>query len=154
MLRGRANLEIGNQKAAIEAFEKACELNPHNKEAMRSLGGDPREAVRAAVAVELAHNFTLLHDDVIDEDRTRRHRATAWTVFGIPDAVIAGDAMLALAQRLLAEDGIEVGGGLGPQAPAMWRVGLMGPNANRETADRVLGAITAALDSQRVAVAG
>ncbi|MFJ8392574.1 family 2 encapsulin nanocompartment cargo protein polyprenyl transferase [Streptomyces sp. NPDC094144] len=72
--------------------------------ATRALGGDPRDAVRAAVAVELAHNFTLLHDDVIDEDRTRRHRATAWTVFGIPDAVIAGDAMLALAQRLLAED--------------------------------------------------
>ncbi|MER5280969.1 family 2 encapsulin nanocompartment cargo protein polyprenyl transferase [Streptomyces sp. NPDC002809] len=72
--------------------------------ATRALGGDPRNAVRAAVAVELAHNFTLLHDDVIDEDRTRRHRATAWTVFGIPDAVIAGDAMLALAQRLLAED--------------------------------------------------
>ncbi|ROQ66127.1 geranylgeranyl diphosphate synthase type I [Streptomyces sp. 840.1] len=72
--------------------------------ATRALGGDPRDAVRAAVAVELAHNFTLLHDDVIDEDRTRRHRATAWTVFGIPDAVIAGDAVLALAQRLLAED--------------------------------------------------
>ncbi|WP_406500577.1 family 2 encapsulin nanocompartment cargo protein polyprenyl transferase [Streptomyces sp. NBC_00846] len=72
--------------------------------AARALGGDPRQAVRAAVAVELVHNFTLLHDDVIDDDRTRRHRPTAWTVFGIPDAVIAGDAMLALAQRLLAED--------------------------------------------------
>ncbi|MFI5769292.1 family 2 encapsulin nanocompartment cargo protein polyprenyl transferase [Streptomyces sp. NPDC051658] len=72
--------------------------------AARALGGDPAQAVRAAVAVELAHNFTLLHDDVIDEDRTRRHRPTAWAVFGIPDAVIAGDAMLALAQRLLAED--------------------------------------------------
>ncbi|MET9661871.1 family 2 encapsulin nanocompartment cargo protein polyprenyl transferase [Streptomyces sp. NPDC006510] len=72
--------------------------------AARALGGDPEQAVRAAVAVELVHNFTLLHDDVIDEDRTRRHRPTAWAVFGIPDAVIAGDAMLALAQRLLAED--------------------------------------------------
>ncbi|MFB7547335.1 family 2 encapsulin nanocompartment cargo protein polyprenyl transferase [Streptomyces sp. NPDC056154] len=72
--------------------------------AARALGGDPQRAVRAAVAVELAHNFTLLHDDIIDEDRTRRHRPTAWAVFGIPDAVIAGDAMLALAQRLLAED--------------------------------------------------
>lgn len=72
--------------------------------AARALGGDPQRAVRAAVAVELAHNFTLLHDDIIDEDRTRRHRLTAWAVFGIPDAVIAGDAMLALAQRLLAED--------------------------------------------------
>ncbi|MFD7287987.1 family 2 encapsulin nanocompartment cargo protein polyprenyl transferase [Streptomyces sp. NPDC059863] len=72
--------------------------------ATRSLGGDPHHAVRAAVAVELAHNFTLLHDDVIDEDPTRRNRATAWTVFGIPDAIIAGDAMMALALRLLAED--------------------------------------------------
>ncbi|MYV53008.1 polyprenyl synthetase family protein [Streptomyces sp. SID3212] len=70
----------------------------------RALGGDPLHAVRAAVAVELAHNFTLLHDDVIDEDPTRRHRATAWTVFGTPDAIIAGDAMMALALRLLAED--------------------------------------------------
>ncbi|MEU0129435.1 MULTISPECIES: family 2 encapsulin nanocompartment cargo protein polyprenyl transferase [unclassified Streptomyces] len=69
-----------------------------------ALGGDPEAAVRAAVAVELAHNFTLLHDDVIDEDTTRRHRPTAWAVFGVPDAVITGDAMLALALRLLADD--------------------------------------------------
>lgn len=55
--------------------------------------------------MELVHNFTLLHDDVIDEDATRRHRPTAWTVFGTPDAIIVGDALLALALRLLAEDG-------------------------------------------------
>ncbi|MFI5669042.1 family 2 encapsulin nanocompartment cargo protein polyprenyl transferase [Streptomyces sp. NPDC051704] len=61
-------------------------------------------AVRAAVAVELAHNFTLLHDDVIDKDTKRRGRPTAWTVFGIPDAIITGDAMMALALRLLADD--------------------------------------------------
>ncbi|WP_031083116.1 polyprenyl synthetase family protein, partial [Streptomyces sp. NRRL WC-3549] len=72
--------------------------------AARALGGSQESALRAAVAVELVHNFTLLHDDVIDEDATRRHRPTAWAVFGVPDAVIAGDALLALAQRLLAED--------------------------------------------------
>ena len=72
--------------------------------AARALGGDPEVAMRAAVAVELAHNFTLLHDDVIDEDTTRRHRPTAWAVFGVPDAVITGDAMLSLALRLLADD--------------------------------------------------
>ncbi|MFD8982322.1 family 2 encapsulin nanocompartment cargo protein polyprenyl transferase [Streptomyces sp. NPDC059564] len=68
--------------------------------------GDPdaQGAVRAAVAVELAHNFTLLHDDVIDKDARRRGRPTAWTVFGIPDAIIAGDAVMALALRLFAED--------------------------------------------------
>ncbi|MGW0903627.1 family 2 encapsulin nanocompartment cargo protein polyprenyl transferase [Streptomyces sp. NPDC002853] len=72
--------------------------------AVRALGGDQTAAVRAAAAVELTHNFTLLHDDVIDRDATRRHRPTAWTVFGEPDAILAGDALQALAQRLLAED--------------------------------------------------
>ncbi|GAA2435619.1 family 2 encapsulin nanocompartment cargo protein polyprenyl transferase [Streptomyces glaucus] len=69
--------------------------------------GGPRArtaAVRAAAAVELVHNFTLLHDDVMDRDATRRHRPTAWTVFGEPAAILAGDALQALALRLLAED--------------------------------------------------
>jgi alanine-glyoxylate transaminase / serine-glyoxylate transaminase / serine-pyruvate transaminase len=78
------------------------------------------------------------------------HQLAPLTAIRVPEGVDGK----AVQERLLAEDGIEVGGGLGPQAPAMWRVGLMGPNASRETADRVLGAITAALDSQRVAVAG
>ncbi|MFI9774688.1 family 2 encapsulin nanocompartment cargo protein polyprenyl transferase [Streptomyces sp. NPDC051956] len=72
--------------------------------AVRALGGAPELAVRAAAAVELVHNFTLLHDDVMDRDTTRRHRPTAWTVFGEADAILAGDALQALAQRLLAED--------------------------------------------------
>ncbi|NUQ99737.1 MAG: polyprenyl synthetase family protein, partial [Streptomyces sp.] len=61
-------------------------------------------AGRAAAAVELVHNFTLLHDDVMDRDTTRRHRPTAWTVFGDADAILAGDALQALALGLLAED--------------------------------------------------
>ena len=60
--------------------------------------------MRAAAAVELVHNFTLLHDDVMDRDTTRRHRPTAWTVFGDADAILTGDALQALALRLLAED--------------------------------------------------
>lgn len=74
--------------------------------AAAALGG-PRAraaALRAAVAVELVHNFTLLHDDVMDRDTTRRHRPTAWTVFGDADAILAGDALQALALRLLADD--------------------------------------------------
>ncbi|WP_329572338.1 family 2 encapsulin nanocompartment cargo protein polyprenyl transferase [Kitasatospora sp. NBC_01266] len=59
---------------------------------------------RAAAAVELVHNFTLLHDDVIDRDQTRRHRLTAWRVFGSTEAILAGDAMHSLALRTLAED--------------------------------------------------
>jgi len=61
-------------------------------------------AIRPAAAVELVHNFTLLHDDVMDRDATRRHRPTAWAVFGAPDAILAGDTLHALALRLLAED--------------------------------------------------
>ncbi|MFF0205317.1 family 2 encapsulin nanocompartment cargo protein polyprenyl transferase [Streptomyces sp. NPDC005017] len=74
--------------------------------AATALGGPAARtaAVRAAAAVELVHNFTLLHDDVMDRDTTRRHRPTAWTVFGDADAILAGDAMQALALRLLAED--------------------------------------------------
>ncbi|MEU1333475.1 family 2 encapsulin nanocompartment cargo protein polyprenyl transferase [Streptomyces sp. NPDC005865] len=72
--------------------------------AVRALGGDPAMAVRAATAVELTHNFTLLHDDVMDGDTTRRHRPTVWTVFGEAGAILAGDALQALAQQLLAED--------------------------------------------------
>ncbi|MFJ9039511.1 family 2 encapsulin nanocompartment cargo protein polyprenyl transferase [Streptomyces sp. NPDC102406] len=72
--------------------------------ATRALGGRPEAAVRAAAAVELTHNFTLMHDDVMDRDTTRRHRPTAWTVFGSADAILVGDAMQAQAQLLLAED--------------------------------------------------
>jgi geranylgeranyl diphosphate synthase type I len=71
--------------------------------ACEALGGSAERAVPAAVAVELVHNFTLLHDDVIDRDTTRRHRATAWSVFGVADAIVTGDALAALAQTVLDE---------------------------------------------------
>ncbi|MEU0060621.1 family 2 encapsulin nanocompartment cargo protein polyprenyl transferase [Streptomyces sp. NPDC006334] len=74
--------------------------------AAAALGGPAARAaaVRAAAAVELVHNFTLLHDDVMDRDATRRHRPTAWTVFGDADAILGGDALQALALGMLAED--------------------------------------------------
>ncbi|MDS1269153.1 polyprenyl synthetase family protein [Lipingzhangella sp. LS1_29] len=65
--------------------------------AAEGVHGDVRSAVPAAVAVELVHNFSLLHDDVLDADETRRHRPTAWTVFGTDAAILAGDALLSLA---------------------------------------------------------
>jgi geranylgeranyl diphosphate synthase type I len=64
----------------------------------------PELGVPAAVAVELVHNFSLLHDDIMDEDTERRHRPTAWTVYGVGAAILAGDAMLALAQEILLEE--------------------------------------------------
>jgi geranylgeranyl diphosphate synthase type I len=57
--------------------------------------------VPGALAVEFVHNFSLLHDDVMDGDTERRHRSTAWTVFGSSAAILAGDALLALAFETL-----------------------------------------------------
>ncbi|WP_327141588.1 polyprenyl synthetase family protein [Nocardia sp. NBC_01327] len=59
-------------------------------------------AVHAAAAIELVHNFTLIHDDVMDGDEMRRGRPTVWRVWGIDDAVLAGDAMHGLAIWTLA----------------------------------------------------
>ncbi|ONI90862.1 dimethylallyltranstransferase [Saccharothrix sp. ALI-22-I] len=73
--------------------------------AAEAVGGDAAQAVTAAAAVELAHNHSLVHDDVMDRDATRRHRPTAWTVFGVNNAIQAGDALLALAFDVLAGSG-------------------------------------------------
>ncbi len=72
--------------------------------AAEAVGASPEAALPGALAIELVHNFSLLHDDVIDGDRERRHRPTVWAMFGMGEAVIAGDALLALAQRVLLED--------------------------------------------------
>jgi len=68
------------------------------------LAGAPAEVgVPGAVAVELVHNYSLLHDDVMDGDTERRHRPTVWALWGIPTAVLTGDALLALAAEVLLE---------------------------------------------------
>jgi alanine-glyoxylate transaminase/serine-glyoxylate transaminase/serine-pyruvate transaminase len=72
------------------------------------------------------------------------HQLAPLTAVRVPEGV-DGKAVQTL---LLREHGIEVGGGLGPAAPAMWRIGLMGRNASAETADRVLAALDAALAEQ------
>jgi geranylgeranyl diphosphate synthase type I len=64
-------------------------------------GGGGAPGVPGAVAIELVHNFSLLHDDVVDGDRERRHRPTVWALFGVGPAIIAGDALLALAQQTI-----------------------------------------------------
>ncbi|HEY2195706.1 MAG TPA: polyprenyl synthetase family protein [Actinomycetospora sp.] len=69
----------------------------------RACGAPETVAVPGGVAVELVHNFSLLHDDLIDGDTERRHRPTVWAVWGAASAVLSGDAMLALAQEVLLE---------------------------------------------------
>jgi geranylgeranyl diphosphate synthase type I len=71
--------------------------------AARACGVEDAVAVPGGVAVELVHNFSLVHDDLIDGDTERRHRPTVWAVWGAASAVLSGDAMLALAQEVLLE---------------------------------------------------
>jgi geranylgeranyl diphosphate synthase type I len=66
-----------------------------------AVGGRSEDGVPGAVAVELVHNFSLLHDDVMDRDVERRHRPTGWVVFGEAQAILAGNAMLTAAIEVL-----------------------------------------------------
>jgi geranylgeranyl diphosphate synthase type I len=68
-------------------------------------GGTIDDGLAAAAAVELVHNFSLLHDDVMDRDLERHHRPTGWAVFGEGQAILAGNAMLTRALEVLADDG-------------------------------------------------
>lgn len=71
--------------------------------ACEAAGGEAERAMPLASAIELVHNFSLIHDDVQDGDRLRHGRDTVWAVWGEPQAINAGDALLALAHLSLAE---------------------------------------------------
>ena len=64
-------------------------------------GGTPEVAFPAAAAVELMHNFSLIHDDIQDQDTERRHRATVWALWGKPEALNAGNALSIVADMTL-----------------------------------------------------
>jgi geranylgeranyl diphosphate synthase type I len=64
-------------------------------------GSDWHTALPAAAAVELLHNFSLIHDDIEDNDPVRRGRPTLWKVWGIPQAINAGDALYTMAHTTL-----------------------------------------------------
>ncbi len=69
--------------------------------ACEAQGGPWRAALPAAAAIELLHNFTLIHDDIEDHDERRRGRPTLWTLWGVPQAINAGDALFALAYQAM-----------------------------------------------------
>ncbi len=71
--------------------------------AANACGGRTECALPAAAAVEWFHNFTLVHDDIQDEDRKRHNRETVWSLWGIPQAINAGDALQALAFRSMSQ---------------------------------------------------
>jgi geranylgeranyl diphosphate synthase type I len=67
--------------------------------------GTAADGVPGAVAVELVHNFSLLHDDVMDQDLERRHRPTGWVAFGEGQAILGGNAMFTAAIDTLVDAG-------------------------------------------------
>jgi geranylgeranyl diphosphate synthase type I len=66
-----------------------------------AVGSDPARALGMAMAIELTHEFSLIHDDIQDGDRQRRGRDSLWTVAGIPQAINAGDALFSMARQQL-----------------------------------------------------
>ena len=71
--------------------------------ACEALSGDWVPGLPAAAALELIHNFSLIHDDIQDGDLERRHRPTVWALWGQAQALVAGNAMRALADRTALE---------------------------------------------------
>ncbi len=69
--------------------------------ACEGCGGDWEQALPAGAAIELIHNFSLIHDDIEDGDDTRRGRPTLWALWGEAQAINAGDALFTLAQLAL-----------------------------------------------------
>jgi len=69
--------------------------------AYASIAGDYRPALPGAAAVELGHNFSLVHDDIEDGDRERRHRPTVWAIHGVAQAINTGDMLFSLSRMAL-----------------------------------------------------
>ncbi len=95
-----------------------------------------KRAARHLQAELEARGLALLADS--------EHRLAPLTAVRVPEGVDGK----AVQMQLLRDHGIEIGGGLGPDAPSMWRIGLMGRNASVETADRVLAALDAVLGGE------
>ena len=69
--------------------------------ACQAAGGDVEQALPVAAAIEMIHNFTLIHDDIQDQSALRRHRPTVWSLWENAQAINAGDALFAAGHMML-----------------------------------------------------
>ena len=90
----RYTLEGGGKRLRPLLLLSTCE----------ALGGDPDKAISQAVGLEMFHNFTLLHDDVMDNAEVRRGRPTVHRRWNPSVAILSGDAMLTMATELVCKD--------------------------------------------------
>ena len=72
-------------------------------------GGTSRKAMPAAAAVELIHNFSLVHDDIMDNDEVRHNVPTVHASYGVPLAILAGDILFSKAFQMMAVGGLREG---------------------------------------------
>lgn len=89
----RYALTDGGKRLRPVALLMACDL----------FGGDVKKAMPAASALEMFHNFTLLHDDIMDQAPTRRGKPSVYRKWDESTAILSGDVMLVWSYRLLAE---------------------------------------------------
>ena len=109
LLRGMAGYHLGflDESLAPVDREDAAEIRGKRfRPALAMLcceaaGGSVALAGPLAAAIELLHNFTLVHDDIQDDSPIRRHRPTVWRLWGEEQAINAGDALFAMAHRAL-----------------------------------------------------
>ncbi|MDP9197193.1 MAG: polyprenyl synthetase family protein [Thermoproteota archaeon] len=80
---------------------KSCEM----------FGGKEMQAIPAAAAVELVHNFSLIHDDIMDNDDVRHGVSTVHKQYGVPLALLAGDILFSKAFQILSSSGTNFGSG-------------------------------------------
>lgn len=88
----RYTLDCGGKRLRPVLILSACE----------AMGGEPMSAIHQAIAIEMFHNFTLLHDDVMDNADVRRGRPTVHKKWNEETAILSGDAMLTTSTMLLA----------------------------------------------------
>lgn len=92
-------LKSGGKRLRPFMTLKSCEM----------FGGDYNNALPGAVAVELIHNFSLVHDDIMDNDETRHNVKTVHKQYGTPSAILAGDVLFSKAFQLLSINYSQIG---------------------------------------------
>jgi geranylgeranyl diphosphate synthase type I len=105
-------IEVKSLKAAMAHYPAAGgkRLRPLLSTIIcEAVGGKAESAVPFGVALEIVHNFTLVHDDVMDEDDTRRGIKTVHAQYGVPEAILSGDALFARAFEVALDTDVEDG---------------------------------------------
>src|SRR4051794_39047109 len=99
-----ARYHLGWRDEALHTVDEAARRRHGGKRlrgvlcllACEAVGGSGLDAAPAGAAIELIHNFSLVHDDIEDSDEERRHRPTVWKLWGVPHAINVGSSMQAM----------------------------------------------------------